>query len=37
MQIEVTFDIITQAQMGQTIDYYNKHKPSDWNEIEKMM
>ena len=35
MQIEVTFDIITQAQMGQTIDYYNKHKLSDWNTLEK--
>jgi hypothetical protein len=35
MQIEVTFDIITQAQTKQTIYYYNIHKPSDWNSLEK--
>jgi hypothetical protein len=35
MQIEVTFDIITPTQTKQTIDYYNQHKPVDWNEIEK--
>ena len=35
MQIEVTFDIITQSQTKKTIDYYNQHKPVYWNEIEK--
>jgi hypothetical protein len=35
MQIEVTFDIITPTQTKQAIDYYNQHKPVDWNEIEK--
>lgn len=35
MQITVTFDIITQEQTGQVVDYYNQHKPGDWNNLEK--
>lgn len=35
MQIEVTFDIITPSQIKQTIDYYNQHKPVDWNALAK--
>jgi len=35
MQITVTFDIITPSQIEQTIDYYNQHKPDEWNPLEK--
>lgn len=35
MQITVTFDIITQEQTSQIVDYYNQHKPAEWNNLEK--
>jgi hypothetical protein len=35
MQITVTFDIITPAQIEKTIDYYNQCKPDDWNKLKK--
>lgn len=35
MQITVTFDIITQEQTGEVVNYYNQHKHAEWNNLEK--
>ena len=35
LQIRVSFEKITPEQTSIIIDYYNEHKNTDWNEIEK--
>jgi len=35
LQIQVSFETITPEQYSSIIEYYNQHKPDDWNEIEK--